>query len=310
MSITSQKVVTEQKPIFILGVPRSGTTLLSLILDSHRNIAVGRETGVMRSMAWFLADEHRPENKNHEGWFEKYQVSRAAMTGQIRDFLNAFFLTYARKCGKKRWGEKTPFHTQYVELINEIFPDAQFIHIVRDPRAVVASRKRWGVKLEDVAQEWLTDNLKVSKFGERAGKERYFRFFYKDLVLAPEATIRSVLDFLGEDWDPNVMQHHEVSSARNISENREAGVDPFEVRTVEGKAVVEGGKENDPSRAIDKESLEKWKGYLRKVEIRRIQEITREGMEFFGYPMATGLIPLIGKVKLKETKPLSGRALQ
>ncbi len=289
------------RPIFILGVPRSGTTLLSFILDSHPNIAIGRETLVMQSIHHFVGDWAKDRDVLvYKDWYLRYGVSRDQLTVYVRNFLNNFFDDYASQQGKKRWGDKTPRHTYYCNLIYEIFPNAQFIHIVRDPRAVCYSRKLWNDPVEGIAREWEEQNESVKLFGERVGEKQYRRITYEDLVQNPKPTIVELLSFLNEDWHDNLLRHHEVSPNKYIYQHDPKVSDGWHERVVEGKAVVEGG--NDPKQAINTDSVEKWQKKLRKIEVLKIQEVTEKGMKDFGYKRAHGLIPLIGSIKLEKDR--------
>ncbi len=296
-----------ERPIIILGVPRSGTTLLSFMLDSHPNIAIGRETYFMKGVEHLFGDSNDNDPQHIEyvrrGWYERYGLKREEFANYIRRFLYEFYSDYARKQNKIRWGDKTPAHTLHCELMYEIFPDAQFIHIVRDPRAVVLSRSRWKTSstIEDIASEWQRENDRVANLGSRLASGSYLRIHYEDLVLHSELTMKKVLSFLGEEWCESVLSHEEVETHKYVSCQHE-GVTSPRVRVIESKAVVEGGPENDPARKIDTDSLDKWKMKLRKMEIASIQKIAAKGMRNYGYPFATGLIPLIGKVRVEEYK--------
>src|SRR3990167_2959853 len=96
-------------PIFILGVPRSGTTLLSFMLDSHPNIAIGRETYLMKGIEHLFGDSSDNDALHREfvrrGWYERYGLKREEFAKYVRTFLWEFFSDYAGKQNKNRWGE-------------------------------------------------------------------------------------------------------------------------------------------------------------------------------------------------------------
>lgn len=295
--------LSESSPIFILGFMRSGTTLLSFILDSHPNIAIGRETHIMKAIEQLYGDAGDDENPTNKfvvrRWYERYGLSREQFTDYIRDFLDRFFGDYARRQGKKRWGEKTPQHTEYCDLINEIFPNAQFIHIVRDPRAVAYSLQKWKISAQDCAERWRRENNRLIDFGKKLPKNRYLLVRYEDLVMNAEASIRQVLNFLGEPWDARVLHHERIESAKFIKDVGATKIDLAKERIYVGRPVVEGGASNDPARSIDTDSLDKWQRNLRKVHIDTVQKNASELMELFHYPLAKRLYPLLGKVKVK-----------
>ena len=290
----------ETKPIFILGVQRSGTTLLSFILDSHPNIAVGRETMVMRAMHYLFGDDAKENSLLLvRNWFERYGMSRKDFAAYVRRFLNDFFYDYAVRQGKKRWGEKTPWHTYYHDLIYEIFPNAQFIHIVRDPRAVCTSRMSWPGTIESFAKEWQEQNEKLVNFGKRLPRAQYQRVRYEDLVSEPRKTMRGLISFLGEEWSDQMLCHEKIVSQRFVVGDKGEEINPILRTNHDGKAVVEGGFMNSPERAIDTKSIDLWKTKLRKIYIWKIQKIAQKGMDIFGYKRAKGLVPLVGRLKLE-----------
>lgn len=294
-------------PIFILGVARSGTTLLSLMLDSHPHIAVGRETGIMQAAHHLFGDnslQDDPEWKFDFEWYKTYGVDRAGFSVYVRNFLNSFFMDYAVKQGKKRWAEKTPRHTSYADLILDVFPDAQFLHIVRDPRAVCSSRKSWGHSVEECAREWQVENDKVEAFASKISTNQIYRIRYEDLVVHKDQKAREIIAFLNEPWDDSVLRHHEIAKDKYLVANPEKGVNYKEGRVFEGKPLLEGGVQNNPGREIDTASMFSWMKKLRKTEIRLIQEIAKEGMARYGYENATGLIPFISTVRLKTKEEL------
>src|SRR5262249_35446578 len=127
------------RPIFIVGCGRSGTTLLRLMLDSHPAIAAGEETK-------FLTDLE-PIVGEHWRLLHTYGFDRAWWLDRIRAFYGGFLEEYATRRGKRRWAEKTPGYTFHLAFLDELFPDAQYLHLIRDGRDVVASfRERWGYR--------------------------------------------------------------------------------------------------------------------------------------------------------------------
>ncbi len=283
-------MVSNSSPIFILGVPRSGTTLLSFILDSHPNIAVGRETLIMKGIQQILCDAKGNDDTTllFRNWYQRYGLERPQFLEYIRNFLTEFFSDYARKCGKQRWGEKTPLHMHYVELIREIFPDAKLIHIIRDPRAVCASRKSWKGNVEEFAKEWQDQNIHVSDFGAQTGPRLFKKIRYEDLVLNPRLVLTDLMDYLEEPMTESLFHHENISSLRYIAAGREKGIDPLHDRIHDTKFVVEGGPQNDPRRTIDTNSFGLWTEKLKNFEIDIIQNIARKGMIRFGYTFVSG----------------------
>jgi glycosyltransferase involved in cell wall biosynthesis len=282
-------MVNSISPIFILGVPRSGTTLLSFILDSHPHIAAGRETLILQGIKQILGDADGNDDTTllFRNWYQRYGLEREQFLDYVRKFLNEFFGDYARKCEKKRWAEKTPLHIYHAELIHEIYPRAKLIHMIRDPRAVCASRKVWKGTIVEFAKEWADQNIRLSDFGAQLGPNLYKKIRYEDLALNPRSVLTDLMNYLEEPMFESLLHHETVSSLRYIAAGSDKSIDPLHARVYQEKFVVEGGPKNDPRRTIDTESLGLWMTALKQSEMSTIEEITRKGMIRFGYSNVT-----------------------
>lgn len=193
------------QPIFIVGCPRSGTTLLRLILDSHSNISCGPETKFL--------DDLKKITKNHWERLERYGFEREYWKQKIAQFFCSFQQEYANKRGKKRWADKTPQYVKQLEFIDWLFPSCQIIHIIRDGRDVVASHHdRWGYKSAIEATRLWPDCVSSGcNYGKKLPKERYLEIRYEDLVAQPEVTLRDLFNYLQEPWEPEVLEYEKFS---------------------------------------------------------------------------------------------------
>jgi hypothetical protein len=191
----------EARPIFIVGSPRSGTTLLRLMLDAHPHISCGPETS-------FLIDMERIV-RHHWSHIELYGFSREYWRDKIARFFASFQVEYAARRGKRRWADKTPHYTPHMDFIAALFPDAQFVHIIRDGRDVVAScRQRWGYgSAFRGIQRWKAYVSAARAFGQRAPADQYHELRYEDLVANAEGVVRDLLAYLHEPWDERVLDY-------------------------------------------------------------------------------------------------------
>jgi Sulfotransferase family len=189
-------------PIFIIGCHRSGTTLLRLILDAHPNISCGPETRFLADLANITADPNWQRMRLY-GFPKQYWHQR------IATLFDAFQSEYAHARGKVRWADKTPRYALCVDYLNELFPTCQVVHVVRDGRDVVAShRDRWGYgSALKAVKKWPWYVATARAAGARLPADRYHEVRYEDLVTDPEGTLRQLLDFLGEPWDPILLDH-------------------------------------------------------------------------------------------------------
>lgn len=192
-------------PIFVIGSPRSGTTLLRLMLDSHPTISCGEETHFLRDLRAALA----------RNWslIETYGFPRAYWIDRIRTFYTDFQADYLARRGKLRWAEKDPVYTLHLDFVDELFPDAQYVHLIRDAYDVVASfRERWGYRsaLRVARADWARYVGAGRAFGQRLPASRYCELRYEQLVAAPEPQMRRLLAFLGEPWNGSVLRFDEA----------------------------------------------------------------------------------------------------
>lgn len=201
-----------QRPIFIMGSMRSGSTLFRLILDAHPHIAIGEETGFMAALA---ATKRIPHWRHGEGWYQRIGWSDEEFDARLREFHAGMFERYARGQGKQRWGEKTPFHSRYLPQMASVFPDAVFAGIVRHPGAVVNSLvRKFHYTVADAAAYWVSTNSEILRGGLELGEERFALLRYEDLVQQPEGTLRELMDWLDEPWSDDLLRHNDVQTAR------------------------------------------------------------------------------------------------
>ena len=194
----------EDMPIFIVGAPRSGTTLLRLMLDSHPNISSGPETHFLVKFKSILGSDWRR--------LKRYGFEKTYWQEKIADFFSSFQMDYARKRGKIRWAEKTPKYALHPDFINGIFPESQIIHIIRDGRDVVNSyRDRWGyVRAIGGIEAWRRYILAAKKFARTVTGERFYELHYEDLVNDAEGTMGKLLEFLHEPWSDQVLSYDSI----------------------------------------------------------------------------------------------------
>lgn len=213
-------------PIFILGAPRSGTSLLRVMLNRHPAIALCDETYYfyyVYSRRHAFGDLRDISARRH-AVSEYLGTSRVQTLGLNADTLShallrngtrydTLFLTlmqsYAVANGKTRYGEKTPQHSQYVETLLNWYPNCRVIHIVRDPRDVAASLMRMPWASDNVltnARTWRTDNSYLERVSQR---ENYLCVRYESLVQEPARELARICSFVGETYSPAMLDANE-----------------------------------------------------------------------------------------------------
>lgn len=215
-------------PLFVLGVSRSGTTLLRVILDRSPGIAIPDETFFIPPLAHrhsspvdpaeFLDDIRRlPRLAAWEVPADDFAV-RLQPGMSVGDALAAVFSAYAAKHGKPRWGDKTPMYMRHLGLIEKLFPDAQYVHLVRDgrdaalafldmPEGVVTRTWAHPRSPAGFACEWRTEVRRARELGRRLGRSRYFEIRYEELVADTAGVVRSVCDFADLPFESAMLEY-------------------------------------------------------------------------------------------------------
>jgi hypothetical protein len=201
-----------ERPIFVVGTMRSGSTLFRLVLDAHPHISISEETGFMGALA---ATKEIPNWKHGRGWYERIGWTEEEFDARLREFYAGLFDRYALGQGKRRWGEKTPFHALHIEQMATVFPDAVFVGIVRHPGAVVHSLiTKFHYTAADAIAYWDDTNKEILARGLQLRGDRFAVLRYEDLVHDTEDTLRELVDWLGEPWSDDVLRHNDVQAAR------------------------------------------------------------------------------------------------
>ena len=203
--------------VFVVGAPRSGTTLMRVILDRHPHMSCGPETHFLIDLGRILTD--------HWQRIERYGFDRTYWERRIAEFFDSFQHDYADRHGKRRWVDKTPRYATILPLIDRLFPECQIIHLIRNGQDVMAShRRRWGYwKALRAANTWRTYITAARRFGQTLPTERYTELRYEALVTHPEETLKSLLEFLGEPWDPIVLSCNEAAQEMSGCHGRPTG---------------------------------------------------------------------------------------
>jgi hypothetical protein len=262
-----------EKPIFVVGTMRSGTTLMRLVLDSHENIAIAPETGFMRAVQ---ANKYVPFWMWGGEWFTRLGISEEELDRELATFYGAFFRRYAETQGKSRWGEKTPFHSWHLKAMSHLWPQAIFVAMVRHPGGNVGSLVRnWHMPFDRAIHRWKTINAELVAQAVELG-DRVLFCRYEDLVLAAEPTLRELLDRLGEPWSQGVLQHDVVHRERGTAD------------------VVEGRTRSQ--NALDRSRVTAWADQIEGSALKTLQRETAEFGRFFGYSFAdpAAFDPLVG----------------
>jgi hypothetical protein len=223
----------ENTPFFVVSAPRSGSTLLRVMLNRHSRLCVPPESHFIpqlirnfgeapKASAFWQALRPHPR-------FDKWPVNFDALEARLRTvpadwnaLFSAVFMQVTEEQGKARWGDKTPDYVQHVGLLHRVFPEAKFIHLVRDGRDVASSLLKvpwWEGSAARAARYWrkLVDKGRMA--GRRLPEGHYLEMCYEHLVTEPEKTLREICAFLNESFEPAMLSYYE-SSDESVKESQ------------------------------------------------------------------------------------------
>jgi hypothetical protein len=278
--------------VFIVGCPRSGTTLLQRILDAHPQLTVIHETHWIPKF-WQQAAKETPQarvtpellrklrkhpkfkclgirREELQAWFNSGQpVSYDA-------FVTAVFDRYGREYGKPFVGDKTPAYARSVDLLHSLWPRARFIHLIRDGRDVCLSAVNWKKpgRLLLRASTWKHDadvtaalwwewHVRMAqKSGHKLGPKIYYEVRYEAVVNQPTEEGAKLCAFLGLPFEETMLRFHEGRT------RTEAGLDPKEAWL----PVMPG--------------LRNWPTQMPAQEVERFEAAAGRLLDELGYPRA------------------------
>lgn len=205
------------QPLFILGFPRSGTTLLEQSLSAHPRIVAGDELPFIAEIAELLPRVLESPLDYPDALAELWMADHRADLDNLRDF----YLRKVAQLGVPREGaawftDKMPLNETHLGLIHLLFPQSPLVHVIRHPLDVVLSVHSnllthgffCAYALDTIAQHYLL----ISELMEHYLRElplRYIRVRYEDLIDEQEKTLREVFAFVGEEFDPACLAFHE-----------------------------------------------------------------------------------------------------
>lgn len=287
-------------PVFVVGVPRSGTTLVSAMLAAHPRIAIAPETHFVSHFV------HRDGGDPVGGpadfhafwadvvggnWFADVGVAGAELKQRIlqsdrrpdyRTIFRHLLESYATKAGKVRCGEKTPDHERYIDLLKAWYPAARIVYVIRDPRAVAASMSQvpWrhgGV--DRVAYRWRES---IGRLHQYEDDPCLLTVRYESLVSDPQGQLERLCRFLGEDYNP-----------RMLAFNRHA------------EALIAGRPwKKNARQPLNGDSLDRWRSVLTPSQVMLVEHIAGRAMEGQGYTRVHHRLTAAGHLHLLATRAL------
>ncbi len=280
-------------PILVGGCARSGTTLLRTMLNSHPDLAVPHETKfvvtVWRNRDRFGDLTSEGNRRAVADWVVSLPNTRFARLGiepgeladrfadaapTLGSLMASCFRAYAERAGKPRWGDKRPSYSRNLDAVFRLFPDARFVHVVRDPRACAASMRRawegWG-RIASAAEVWERTDRAVQAARRRLPAEQFLQIYYEDLVARPEGTLEAVCAFTGLDPTgvPKMLDYHNG-----------------------GHGLPAGSLYGNAAKPVDTSAVKRWTRDLSPGEVAFLEHVLRDRIRSHGYDLTAPTAPV------------------
>jgi hypothetical protein len=286
----------DEQPVFVIGNPRSGTSLLRLMLTSHPLVVIPPEAGFAvwlhdKYASWSPEDGHRAfvedllATRKFEFWnLDEFELKESLDGQKPEDYAGlvaAVYKCYAGKvkAGASVWGDKNNSYVREVDCLRVLFPNARFIHIVRDGRNVAVSYRRLRHRdmqsryapvlpfdVAEIAREWSGNVLRVEEALDRfADRSRALTTTLEDLTYRPRETLEDVCRLLELRFDQSMLEYHRLTFAE--------GGEPDEFLQWKERNV-------QPVEATDRKE---YVDALSVAEIRTFEEIAGPALKRFGY---------------------------
>jgi len=315
-------------PVFIVGVPRSGTTLLAAMLAAHSRMSCGPETHFFRQLTksetsfgvdpdslvdpqtWpspaldFICSITHSSFSSAERLrlTDKYQLQKdqiesflAAREPSVANMLASVAQPFMERMGKFRWVEKTPDHIQSVRLIRKYFADSPILRIVRDPRDVALSLRRvpWGaMSFMEAFSYWRAMDESSDDFFKT--DQLSYSLRYEDLIASPKEELIRVCEFLGEDFEESMLDTSSTGkmlNSRNVPWKDKAS-QPVDATRISLWKKEFSPEQNQLAEAMLGDRLEVY-GYPREAQLNELGEFYPNHELALKY--ADGLLPIPAK---------------
>lgn len=293
---------TDLRPVFVVGCPRSGTTWVQLLLAEHPEVVTAPETQIF---AYYLDHFQRQWRHEHEGPAAEEQgtvgLSRLLSDQEFDALCRATALRVLRRIATRNPDagtvvEKSPRHALHVEWIHRLFPEARFLHVIRDPRdtvsSLIAAGRSWGRGWApqgpvDAARRW-TQNVGSALQGRDFG-QLYSEIRYEDLKQDAAAAVQGIYRWLELRSDDELCER----AAEACRLNRLQVAADGEERPLPG--------EDSPDGFFRKGEAGGWKDDLSRDQVRVVEHICRDLMLDLGYePSETARLRPAARIALHD----------
>jgi len=269
--------ILNDSPIFIVGMPRSGTTLLSNLLNATNEIYIPEETHIFQLLEkyeklglgisfkeFFLDPKSNPYldqlnlRDNQKTIIKNSDINTAA------GILEKICIIKSEDKGISRWGEKTPIHFKYTDDIFTHFNNALVVNVVRDPRDVMISIKNIGWKRHFLYKRIKEYSEQATLIQNNKDNSKMIVIKYEDILEEPEKYLKKIFNFLNLKFNLNILENFYKPNNLNFDLNKE----PWKKNNL---------------KPIDKTQAYKWKNSPNSFLIKTVSGILKDEINYYGY---------------------------
>lgn len=282
--------------VFIIGNPRSGTSLFRMMMSSHASIVVPPESGFIQwwhkvYKDWTIENSRSIEDiskfisdlktsKKIETWELDFNalstLIKEKKPNSYKELTSLVILQYGlqNKKNPKVLGDKNNYYIDHLDLLNTIYPDGKYLIIVRDCRDVVCSyldvnslatnskyKPKFPKTIEEMSLDWLNKNTEILRFLDSINSSNYALIRYEDLLVRPKEEVQKCTKILGLEFEDGMLEYYK--------------------NNMEPSALLDWKKKTNEQ--IDKNNTQKYIEQLSKIEIDAIMTVSGFLMDKFGY---------------------------
>ena len=282
--------------IFVIGAPRSGTTLLRLLLTTHSDICIppeslffvalepkyGNVSNLLPQVEDFLNDLYSKTFPK----FCEWNIDRKLLSNNLKSYqelnytlaVETVYQTYRQQFDPKAsvWGDKNPCHIHHVDEIQKYFPESKIILIVRDFRACYSSMKNIVAKeqgakevwtgprtLEGMTRQWNQVVKLIEKYHQK--NEQFYLVYYESLVREPSVQLTKICKWIGLDFQKVMLEFYRKNAELGLVLSSQIVLNP------------------NTFKPINNERIDTWRNDLSFIEVEVIESENRKSLERLGY---------------------------
>lgn len=275
----------------VCGSGRCGSTLLRLMLDSHPQLAVPPETSflpVVHGRREELTAESLADLLIAFPTWPDFHLEEDRLRRELRALrpfspsagVRCFYRMYADRFGKRRWGDKSPGYTHHLPAVQELLPEARFVHLVRDGRDVALSlRHVWFAPGQDAATlaRYWRDRVEAARAGGRSCRH-FLEIRYEDLIADPAGVLNRLCQLVELPWSPAMLGYATRAAVRlgEVRDQRlpDGRIIPREQRLAQHPLV---------GQQLRREPVHRWRREMSEADVAIFDAIAGDLLDELGY---------------------------